>query len=369
MREPGRLVVYVTSHGFGHLNRAVSVVNLLPAEIPVTIRADANLFGHWKERLERPAALEAYSSDVGAVSPPGDSVATDGAATLAKARAKHEEAVSRLDEEVARLQEMGAAAVLSDIPPLPLVAAKRAGVPALAMGNFTWSEIYEEHAEVGGNESREFVQELRKCYAQADLLFRLSPGLEMAEFGEKRRDVGMVVTPGRSRREELRERLGIRPTDQLAYFYIGRYGQETLDWKQLRAFEGVQFVGFHPAPFGPLPNLHVVDPREWNGTDLMASVDVAVIKAGYMSVCEAMVSGTPVIYPPREGFAEYRPLHDGLQQWGGGLLATAEQFERLELAELLERASKLKAGPPPFPVDGAKRVAEYVEQLCRQGVA
>ena len=208
MREPGRLVVYVTSHGFGHLNRAVSVVNLLPAEIPVTIRADENLFGHWKERLERPAELEAYSSDVGAVSPPGDSVATDGAATLALARTKHKEAVSRLDDEVARLQKMGAAAVLSDIPPLPLVAAKRAGVPALAMGNFTWSEIYEEHAEVGGKESRDFVRELRDCYAQADLLFRMSPGLEMAEFGEKRRDVGMVVTPGRSRREELRRAAG-----------------------------------------------------------------------------------------------------------------------------------------------------------------
>ena len=235
------------------------------------------------------------------------------------------------------------------------------------MGNFTWSEIYEEHAEVAGKEARAFVRELRECYAQANLLFRMSPGLEMAEFGEKL-DVGMVVTRGKSRRQELRKLLGIRPDEQLAYFYVGRYGQETLDWDAFRAIEGVQFVGFHPAPVGPVPNLHIVDPHVWNGTDLMASVDVAVIKAGYMSVCEAMVAGTPVIYPPREGFAEYRALHDGLQEWGGGLLASEAQFTGFDIRGLLERARRLRVGPPPFSADGARRVADYVEKLCRRGV-
>ena len=53
------LVVYVTSHGFGHLNRAAAVINRMPAGVPVTIRCHPNLFDHWSERLRRPAGLDA----------------------------------------------------------------------------------------------------------------------------------------------------------------------------------------------------------------------------------------------------------------------------------------------------------------------
>ena len=55
MDNRGGLAVYVTSHGFGHLNRTVAVINRLPADIPVAIRCHSNLFDHWRERLRRPA--------------------------------------------------------------------------------------------------------------------------------------------------------------------------------------------------------------------------------------------------------------------------------------------------------------------------
>ena len=73
----GRLAVYVTSHGFGHLNRTAAVLNQVPTDVPVTIRSNSNLFEHWRERLKRPAEFEHYVCDVGAVNPPGDSNATD----------------------------------------------------------------------------------------------------------------------------------------------------------------------------------------------------------------------------------------------------------------------------------------------------
>ena len=82
-RAEGMLVVYVTSHGFGHLNRTAAVLNRVPEDVPVTIRSHRNLFEHWHERLKRPADLEHYVSDAGAVNPPGDSAATDPVATLA----------------------------------------------------------------------------------------------------------------------------------------------------------------------------------------------------------------------------------------------------------------------------------------------
>ena len=44
-----KLAFYVTSHGFGHLNRAVAVINHVPADVPVVIRSHSNLFPNWRD--------------------------------------------------------------------------------------------------------------------------------------------------------------------------------------------------------------------------------------------------------------------------------------------------------------------------------
>lgn len=367
MAERGGLVVYVTSHGFGHLNRTVAVINRMPASVPVTVRSHPNLFDHWRERLRRPATLEAHVSDAGAVNPPGNSAATDGVATLELAGRVHSEAMAAVGEEAARLRDGGAAAVLCDAPPVPLVAARRAGVPGFLLANFTWADIYTPHAKKLGGGAPDLVTEIRRAYRQATAVFRAEPALKMVDFDrDKVVEVGMVVTPGRDRRGELRQSLGLGPGDKVVYFYIGRYGQADLGWSRVAALakKGVHFVGFHPSPAGPLPNFHVVPADEWIGADLAASADAVVAKAGYGTVCEAMVAGTPMIYPPRTGFAEHRALDKALRAWGGGLPAASREFAEFRLERLLDRAFSLKPGPPPFPADGAARVAERLAQTC-----
>ena len=39
MSHRGGLAFYVTSHGFGHLNRSCAVINKIPLDVPVTIRS------------------------------------------------------------------------------------------------------------------------------------------------------------------------------------------------------------------------------------------------------------------------------------------------------------------------------------------
>jgi hypothetical protein len=366
MGRCGGLAVYVTSHGFGHLNRAASVINRMPAEVAVTIRCHPNLFDHWHERLRRPASLEPHVSDVGALNPPGDSAATDGAGTLAMAARVHAEAMARVDDEARKLRDEGTAAVLCDAPPVPLVAARRAGVPGFLLANFTWADIYAPYARRAGGDATRLVAALRAAYRHATALFRAEPALRLADVAPTI-EVGMVVTPGRNRREELRGRLGLKAGDKLVYLYIGRYGQADLGWDRIAglAGRGVHFVSFHPAPVGPLANLHVVPAEEWTGADLAASADAVVAKAGYGTACEAMVSGTPMIYPPRTGFAEHRALDRALRAWGGGVPASAREFASLRLERLLDRAFALRPGPPPFPADGAGRVAERLVETCR----
>ena len=360
---PGGLAVFVTSHGFGHLNRAVAVLNRIPSSIPITILTDPALFAHWRERLLRPARLGPRPADFGAYNPPGDSLTTDGPLTIARAIEAHQAARDRLGDDVALLRDSGYGAVLCDAPSAPLVAARRAGIPGYLLANFTWPDIYEEHARPLGREAMRLVEALRAECSQATAIFRAEPALPLAGMAPLI-EVGMVVTPGRDRRAELRDRLGLASGDRVVYFYIGRYGQDGLGWDRLGRLgdRGLHFVGFHPSP-EPMENFHVVPADDWTGADLAASADVAVAKAGYGTVCEAIVAGTPLIYPPRTGFAEHEPFERALDAWGGGVRVDPDDFTAFRIEAALDRALALRPGAPPYPTDGARRVARHLSAL------
>jgi hypothetical protein len=365
-RRGGGLAVYVTSHGFGHLHRTAAVVNRIPMDVPVVIRSRGDLFEHWRERLQRPAELEPYLWDAGAVNPPGDSTATDGAATLEQAAKAHFGAMAHVEEEAEFLKERTIAAVLCDAPAVPLVAASRAGVPRFLMANFTWADIYAPHARRLGGDALRLLAELRRAYRHASGIFRIEPALRMSWLSPVK-NVGMVVNQGRNRRADLRRKLGLARTTRLVYVYIGRYGQNDLGWSRLERFaeEGVHFLSYHPAPGAQPANLHVVPSAEWPGGDLIASSDAILAKAGYGTVTEAMACGTPMIYPPRRGFAEFRVLDRALRTWGGGVPLSSRDFRAMRLEDALNSAFRLSPGAPPFPPDGAARIAAQLATLCR----
>jgi hypothetical protein len=239
-------------------------------------------------------------------------------------------------------------------------------VPGYAIANFTWSEIYAEHAAARGDQAQRFVIEIESLYRQATAVFRAEPALPMREF-RNQIPVGLVVSRGRDRRAELRARLGLSDRDKLVYVYVGRYGQAGLAWERLAGYPGVHFVGFHPPPVGRLANFHTMPAGEWRGADLIASSDAAVAKAGYGTVSEAMAAGTPLIFPPRENFAEHAALESALRRWGGGYRVCEPQFEALEFPQELEHALNHRPGPPPFPIDGAERIAGLLTRELKTG--
>jgi hypothetical protein len=360
------VAVYVTSHGFGHLNRTAAVVNRIPRRIPVSIRTHPNLFDHWRQRVKRPIELGSFVSDSGAVNPPGDSNATDARATIELAIRVHAKAMARLDEEADWLREQRIDVIACDAPAPPLVAARRAGIPGFVMANFTWADIYVPYARDLGGEALRLVADLRSDYRHATALLRMQPALTMSWL-KPAIDVGMVVNQGRNRRAELVRSLGLTRRERVVYLYVGRYGQDDLDWSRLERLgeRGIHFVGYDPFPGGAPRNLHVIPSPEWPGGDLIASTDAAVAKAGYSTACEAMASGTPMIYPPRRGFAEFRSLDRALRSWPGGVPISSRDFQGFRLERALDRALAVEPGPPPFPADGAARIARHLAETCR----
>ena len=328
----GRLAVYVTSHGFGHLNRTAAVLNHVPADVPVTIRSHSNLFEHWRERLKRPAELEHYVCDVGAVNPPGDSNATDPVATLELAMRFHAEAMATVDDQVRRLREQQTAAVLCDAPAVPLVAARRAGVPGFLMSNFTWADIYAPYARARGRRGPAVRRRPARVLppGHGDVSDRAGHEHVVAVAGD-RAGHGREPGPRPQRRAAPAFRL-----EQERQAGLPLYRPVWPERPRLVAVGAIRGAG-NPFPglsaraaTGP-DNLHVVPSADWPGGDLIASSDAIVAKAGYGTVCEAMASGTPMIYPPRTGFAEFRSLDRALRAWGGGVPVSSRDFFTLRL--------------------------------------
>ncbi len=217
-----------------------------------------------------------------------------------------------------------------------------------------------------GGEALRLVVELRAAYRQATAVFRIQPALRMTWL-KPSVEVGMVANQGRDRRRELAGSLGLTTRERLVYLYIGRYGQNDLDCPDWGGSARGAFISSAMARCQTegrrtcISSLRRTGPAE----TLIASCDVVVAKAGYGTACEAMASGTPMIYPPRQGFAEFRSLDRALRAWAGGVPVSTRDFQGLRLEHALERAFEIDPGPPPFPPDGAARIARYLTRLCQ----
>ncbi len=363
------VAVYVTNHGFGHINRVVAVLNHLPESVRITVRADPDVNVALRQRLRRGFEFGEFPSDQGTVSPPGQNSRTDIPATFERLKARLDAIEKASAAEIRWLRESDVTAVYADASPIPMSLAAEAGIPAWLAANFTWDEIHADLLKQADpsevpEDLRTFVtaavERMRSACSQATLL-RCWPHTPMFGIGNRSENVGLVVNPARFIRDELNERFGLGPETSLIYFYVGRYGVEELPWRKLDALpKRFVFIGLHP-PGQDLPGRFVtVDPTEFTGADLLASCDAAVVKAGYGAVAEAMAAGTPVIYPPRSGFVEFEYLDQALRAWPGGIPVTDRDFSNLELESALNAAVAGRAEPPDVPSDGAARIARIL---------
>ena len=346
MRRPpsrtGGLAVYVTSHGFGHLNRTAAVLN----------RGSRGRSDH--DQVEPESVSRTGVSGCGG-RPSSSRLSRTRARSIRRAIARPPTDRRRLRwrREFMPRRSCGSttrssawcgksnAAVLCDAPALPLLAARRARIPGFLMSNFTWADIYApvrpECRRRGARIRPPAAGGLPEC---ATATFRVEPALRMSWLPPVW-NAGMVVNQVKDRGVELTAIA--RPQE------VGRSWFTCMSGDMARAISTGRGWAVHggrrrafrdvssPARRRP-SNLHAVSSPDWPGGDLIASCDVVFAKAGYGTACEAMASGTPLIYPPRHGFAEHRSLDRCLRDWGGGVPISSREFRSLRLNRALERA-------------------------------
>ncbi len=350
-----RILYYVTAHGYGHGVRTAAICREFSPEVKVVFRTGIPL-KFFREEVQK--AFEYFPSqfDVGCIQK--DSVTTDRGKTLRAYMSIAQKNQARLEEEVKWTREQGIDGIIGDITPFAFEVAARAGLPSVAVSNFSWYDIYRPYAE-SFPEFQPCLRKILQQYEAAGLLLELMPSTGMPGF-RNRLKVPLVGGAGVNVRQRLKEHLRLNKEKNLGLIYVGEFGMDCVSWPNLKNFTGWDFIGIYPLPGNP-SNYHVVKKEDFPYLDLVASVDVMVSKIGYGIFCQSLLNGIPLIYLPREDFAEFPVLERAMIEWGHAYRLSREEYCKLTWERVLETVST-REKPEPRKSDGAKICAREIER-------
>jgi L-arabinokinase len=339
------LVFYISGHGFGHASRAVELIDALTARRPdlrVIFRTNAH---PWPlERVRRPGIeVQPFETDTGVAQV--SSLTIDEMQTATRAADFYRTFEDRVASEARYLKECEARIVVADIPPLAFAAANAAGIPSVAVANFTWDWIYAYYPEF---ESRApgVIGAISRAYHLGALALRLPihGGFESMAVVE---DIPLVAR--RSTRDPADTRRVLR-IDSGALLVLASFGGFGLSIPDDRLSSSGMTV---LAPPDRLPD-------GLKHEDIVAAADVVVSKPGYGIVSECAAHRTPLLYTSRGRFAEYDVMVTEMPKMVRCRYITQEDLMAGNWTESVTALMAQSDFPDDVRVDGAGVAAEKI---------
>jgi L-arabinokinase len=369
MNPSYRIVFYVSGHGFGHTSRTIEVIHAVlrarpDAHIVVKTSAPLRLFAR---TLAGRCEFVELQCDPGMVQI--DSLNINTGASVRRAVEFHARLPSLIAAEATYLRDSGARLIVADIPPLGIAAAHAAGIPSVAVANFTWDWIYDGYVD---DSAREIAGQMRRLYATAGLALRLPMAGGFGGLEAVTRDIPFVARQSARTRDEVRIALGLPPRVKgkpLVLTSFGGYGVSRLNTQALAALKD-----FTIATTDSPSNTNVISPTAGllylseqqiyaNGLryeDLVRGADVVVTKPGYGIISEAIANDTALLYTSRGHFVEYEVLVTEMPRYLRSQYIEQTQLLNGDWSAALT-ALLSKPAPPETPaLNGAEVAAEEI---------
>ena len=341
------IAFYITAHGYGHAARSLKVIEALQEHQPVTVvtRVSPSFFSG---RLGPSLSLRPRAFDLGLIQI--DSVRGDVAATLRAYQPLMGQTEELIDEEVAFLRDSGVKLVVVDSPALPLSAARRCGIPGLALTSFGWDYIYSPFVQEDPGWSQ--VCEWFQRHYRAATFGLQYPFAAPIEAIASREEVPLVATPGRVCREAIAARSGADPDKPWVLVWFHQLEPD------LGALESLPVEIFTVGSLGwPIANGHQVD---MEFVDLLASCDAVVSKPGFGILSDCIANRKPLVYVPRTDFREAQLLEVAIQRHLRYACITPQALYAGDWQPSLEQARMAPEPEQTVAVGGAEQIAARV---------
>jgi len=354
-----RIGAFITPHGFGHATRAIAVLEALQRHLPylgidICTTVSKCLF---TESLAN-VTIHSVVPDIGLVQLSAlaiDLPAT--AAALDEMLPFGEETVDRLAQSL-----KNCSCILSDIAPLGILVAERAGIPSILVENFTWDWIYRSYiAECP--ELEHHARDLASIYSRATLHIQTEPVCNPIPGTET---CPPIFRKTRTAPEAIRKIIGAG-TRKIVIVSLGGIDFALPGWQQLDRMTDCFFVlaGQQENRLITQNCLTISRQSELYHPDLIGAADLVVFKSGYSTAAECLQAGTRAVCITRPTFAESRVLDHYIRENLEGTLLDEDTFLA---GTWIDHLPEMLARPRPQPAtfNGADCIAELLLPLiCR----
>jgi UDP:flavonoid glycosyltransferase YjiC (YdhE family) len=343
------IAFYISGHGFGHAARSVELIDVLTARQPdlrIVVRTSAH---PWPLERIRQRGIEIQPCETDSGVAQVDGLVIDEGLTATRAAQFYATFERRIADEAAYLRTLGAGLVVADIPPLAFAAAEEAGVPSVAVANFTWDWIYAYFPDFETT-APGVIGTIGSAYARATRALRLPIHGGFERMMAVVQDIPFIARRSTRDPSDTRRALEIDGAKPLVLSSFGGYGV-TLSYDRAAAAGLTVLV--------PPPRL----PDGLKHEDLVSAADVVVSKPGYGIVSECVAHGRPLLYASRGRFAEYEVMVAEMPRM---LRCRHIGREELVAGDWADSITALLAQPEPperVAVDGAAVAAETILDL------
>jgi hypothetical protein len=313
------IVFYVSGHGFGHASRVIEVINAMLVRRPETRIGVRTAAPRWLFDLsiKGKVAFSTLETDTGIVQI--DALTLDEADSIRRASAFHSDLVTRAASETRILRELGAGIIVGDIPPLAFAVGAAAGIPSIALGNFTWDWVYGDYPRVRLAPS--LLPAIRGAYSKASMALRLPLAAGFDSIANVK-DIPFIARHASRTREETCKALKIPGDKPIALMSFGGYGVPGLETDTLVKFKkytvvNVASVSGRARKDTPLTerkgslvtiNEEGMYDHGVRYEDLVGAADAVVTKPGYGIVSECIANDAAILYTSRGHFPEYEVI-------------------------------------------------------------
>jgi hypothetical protein len=355
------VAVVVSPHGFGHAARASAVMAALAARRPELEFHIVTTVPRWffGQSVSSPFRLHRLTTDVGLVQrTPLDEDLTGTARRLDALLGDRSGALERLTRRIERLR---CRLVIADISPLAIAAARRLGIPAVLIENFTWDWIYQGYTDIEPR-LQAHAETLARLAATADLHIQTEPVC---------RPVGAAVTvPPVARRPRLapgqvRRELGVPADGRVVLLTMGgiRWSYDRLELPARHGRAWFVVPGGAPTPSSAGRLVLLPFRSALFHPDLVQAADVVVGKLGYSTVAEVYHGSAAMAFVGRRRFRESAVLADFVHR-----TRPSVEISEGDLRDggWLRAVDRLLDAPPPISAPSGRGADEAAEAILER---
>jgi len=356
------IAAYISGHGYGHAVRTAQVLRAIRAARPdVPLAMVTSTPEEVCRRLAgEPLLYRGVRLDVGVIQK--DALTQDEHGTAEAWEALHRDYDRRVAVDARWLRESGTRMVVADVPPIAFDAAAAAGLPAIAVTNFSWDWIY-RHLTRHDPRLQAAADQAARAYAHARLLLELPFAGDLSAF-PRREPIPLVARAPRHSLEEARRALGLDPEATVVLVTFGGIGMPGFDLGVLASMADVTFVVTEgtgaPANVRRL-DVEALAPRGLEYADAVTAADAVLTKPGYGIVSDAIACRTRMIYTERGDFPEYPILVNAMARWVPAVHVSNEDVRSGRLRTALDEVTAASFPDPPR-MDGAEVAARRILQ-------